>query len=497
MSVVPSTNGWWCLVARTSDGGCDATLPAAFETKGGSVLKQLASATVSHHDITASGTLEVLGAGTTTVTLWAGSDENSLEPVSGSSKVLSTAGSFSVTGTVLGDPHLVYWKLVSVNVAPGGTTWTSESPVYTITTEDAATYTWKAEKTEGDWDDPANWTVSGVKDANDVLGYPDNAKAKVRFVADTTAEIADVRRHQRRGLPSRGRNHEHRREQRLDEPLGRPDRRLGRRALRHERPLQLEHAREPRLDAAPRKRRGPLDGREQRMDPPLRHQHVGRSGRRLPARVALAGRQHVGRLRPVRLRRRPEPGGFPDGRPVFHPAALRHRAGRRPGPPSRGRLAAARLRLLPDVERHAGRHDEQRPGLLRRAGRRLRADPALRGLRRRRRQPEVRLAQPERRQRRPDRLLGGQGQPAPHERPPPGRGPADAVARRHRREERPARGPQGRAHVLHLRLPADPHGADRRKRRQNAHVAECGDRRTPPRFHPRVGFPVISLQNSS
>ena len=190
MSVVPSTNGWWCLVARTSDGGCDATLPAAFETKGGSVLKQLASATVSHHDITASGTLEVLGAGTTTVTLWAGSDENSLEPVSGSAKVLSTAGAFSVTGTVPGDPHLVYWKLVSVNVAPGGTTWTSESPVYTITTEDAATYTWKAEKTEGDWDDPANWTVSGVKDANDVLGYPDNAKAKVRFVADTTATIA-------------------------------------------------------------------------------------------------------------------------------------------------------------------------------------------------------------------------------------------------------------------------------------------------------------------
>ena len=188
--VVPSTNGWWCLVARTTDGGCDATLPAAFETKGASVLKGLASATVSHHDITATGTLDVLGAGTTTVTLWAGSDENSLEPVSGSSKVLSTAGSFTVTGTVPGDPHLVYWKIVSVNVAPGGSTWTSESPVYTITTEDAATYTWKAEKTEGDWDDPANWTVSGVKDANDVLGYPDNAKAKVRFVANTTAVIA-------------------------------------------------------------------------------------------------------------------------------------------------------------------------------------------------------------------------------------------------------------------------------------------------------------------
>jgi hypothetical protein len=187
--VSPSTNGWWRLVARTSD-GVDATLPTAFETLGGSVLKQLASATVAHHDITASGTLNVLGAGETTVTLWAGTNETDMAAVAGSSKALKAVGPFSVTGTVPGDPHLVCWKIVSVNVAPGGTAWTNETPVYSIMTEDAATYTWKAEKTSGDWDDPANWDVSGVADANDVLGYPDNAKAKVRFVADTTAEIA-------------------------------------------------------------------------------------------------------------------------------------------------------------------------------------------------------------------------------------------------------------------------------------------------------------------
>ena len=189
VGVRPDTNGWWRLVARTTDGGFDMTLPVAFDTEGGSVLKQLANATVSHHAITANGTLEALGAGTTTVTLWAGSDENSLAAVPGSSKVLTTPGAFSVTGIVPGDPHLVYWKIVSENVAPGGTKWTSETPVYTITTEDTATYTWKLSSTEGDWNDPANWTVSGTPDVTDCLGYPNHAKAAVKFLAGTEATV--------------------------------------------------------------------------------------------------------------------------------------------------------------------------------------------------------------------------------------------------------------------------------------------------------------------
>ena len=189
VGVRPDTNGWWRLVARTTDGGCDMTLPVAFDTEGGSVLKQLANATVAHHAITANGTLEVLGAGTTTVTLWAGSDENSLAAVPGSSKVLTTPGAFSVTGIVPGDPHLVHWKIVSENVAPGGTKWTSETPVYTITTEDTATYTWKLSSTEGDWNDPANWTVSNTPDVTDCLGYPNHAKAAVKFLAGTEATV--------------------------------------------------------------------------------------------------------------------------------------------------------------------------------------------------------------------------------------------------------------------------------------------------------------------
>ena len=191
--VVPGTNGWWRLVATTADGGYDATLPAEFRTKAGSVLAATATSTMSHHDVTVSGTLDVLGAGVTTVTLWAGEDAEHMAAVGGASAsaILDGTGPFSLTGTIPGQvPHSFSWKIVSVNVAPGGTAWTNETSIFTATTVDAATYTWKPEKTEGRWDDPENWTVSGVPDLTDVLGYPDNAKAKVRFVANTTATIA-------------------------------------------------------------------------------------------------------------------------------------------------------------------------------------------------------------------------------------------------------------------------------------------------------------------
>ena len=189
--VIPGTNGWWRLVATTSDGGYDATLPSAFRTKAGSVLAGAASVTsVSHHDMTVAGTLDVLGAGATTVSLWYGEDDNTNNFVRIAEMPVTKSGTVSLTGTVPGLPRLVYFQIRSVNTAPGGTEWTSASDVFTGTTTDAATYTWKQEVTEGRWDDPANWEVSGVTDLNDVFGYPDNAKAKVRFVADTTATIA-------------------------------------------------------------------------------------------------------------------------------------------------------------------------------------------------------------------------------------------------------------------------------------------------------------------
>ena len=188
--VLPGTNGWWKLLARTSDGGYDATLPAAFATKAGSVLRDAASTSVSHHTVTFTGTLDVLGAGETTATVWAGTDPTNLVAVAASSKTLRGTGSFQLTATFPGDPHDVYWKIVAVNVAPGGTTWTSETSVSAepVQTLDSGIYTWKSSVAEGDWDNPANWDVSGV-DANDCLGYPNTAQAQVRFTAGTTATV--------------------------------------------------------------------------------------------------------------------------------------------------------------------------------------------------------------------------------------------------------------------------------------------------------------------
>ena len=190
--VVPGTNGWWRLVATTSDGGYDATIPAAFATKAGSVLASNATSTMNHHDVTVSGNLNVLGAGVTTVTLWAGEDAEHMAAVGGASAsaILDGTGPFSLTGTIPGQvPHSFCWKIVSVNVAPGGTAWTNETSVFTATTVDAATYTWKPEKTEGDWNDPENWTVSGVPDLADVLGYPNSKKSPAKFLDGTEAVV--------------------------------------------------------------------------------------------------------------------------------------------------------------------------------------------------------------------------------------------------------------------------------------------------------------------
>ena len=176
--VVPGTNGWWYLVTTTVDGGYDATLPATFVTKAGSVLANVAAvSSVSHHDITAAGTLDVLGAGETTVSLWYGEDDNPSNFVQIAAMPVTEAGAIVFNTTITGAPRTVFFQLRSENVAPGGTTWSSASDVFSGTTTDAATYTWKIEKTEGYWDDPDNWTVSGVTDPNDTLGYPNNAKA--------------------------------------------------------------------------------------------------------------------------------------------------------------------------------------------------------------------------------------------------------------------------------------------------------------------------------
>ena len=187
--VVPGTNGWWQVVATTSDGGYDATRPEPFATLAGSVLNGTATATVSHHTLAVSAALDTLGAGTTTVSVWATDENGDMVEIGDSEKTLSKSGAFTIEAVVSGAPRPISWKVVAVNVAPGGSTWTSETRVYAAATVDAGAYTWKADVAEGDWNDPDNWTVAGVP-ADDCLGYPNDANATAEFPAGTRAVVS-------------------------------------------------------------------------------------------------------------------------------------------------------------------------------------------------------------------------------------------------------------------------------------------------------------------
>ena len=102
---------------------------------------------------------------------------------------VAEAGPFRISGTVPGLPRTVFFQLRSGNVAPGGASWTSASDVFAGTTVDAATYTWKVEATEGCWTNSACWTVSGVSDLSDVLGYPNSANSPAKFLDGTEAVV--------------------------------------------------------------------------------------------------------------------------------------------------------------------------------------------------------------------------------------------------------------------------------------------------------------------
>ena len=188
--VLPGTNGWWRLVARTSDGGYDATLPAPFETAAGSELLPSATSTVSHHTATVTATLAVLGAGTTTASIWAGDSPTNLAEIADSRVTVSRTGSFDLTATIPGDPHEVYWKVVSVNTTKpvGEAEWTSETDVFRLETLDQGVYTWKPAVEDGIWNDSGNWTVEGV-DEDDCIGYPDSPTAVAKFLAGTRATV--------------------------------------------------------------------------------------------------------------------------------------------------------------------------------------------------------------------------------------------------------------------------------------------------------------------
>ena len=157
-------------------------------TKGaGADLADATTASANRHTVTFRGTLDDFGAGATTlVTLWYGDSADSLTN-SGVTAMVSSSGDFSFVATIPGATRTVYYKLVASNTARGGTSWTDETSVASVTlNENDVYYTWIG-GAEGDWENPANWTPNVA--TNNCNGWPAMGSVEAYFPAGTDARI--------------------------------------------------------------------------------------------------------------------------------------------------------------------------------------------------------------------------------------------------------------------------------------------------------------------
>ena len=179
---------WYRVVARTTDGGYDETpVGVLTTTRQGSILAyETNGASVSHRTVTAYGTLETIGAGVTTVYFMVGETRDTMQAVE--SKVLTGTGKFVFVHEFHETPRHYYYAFRTVNVASGGTSWTSSSRTdREFWTADAVTYTWKIDVEEGAWDNPSNWLPSAY--ADNCTGYPSNSQASVAFPSASTNTV--------------------------------------------------------------------------------------------------------------------------------------------------------------------------------------------------------------------------------------------------------------------------------------------------------------------
>ena len=190
-ATIPCTPGaatYYRFEAETSAGGSDATAVASFTTLSASELGSDPTSAVTIHKLTVTVPIAALGAGATTVQLWAGDDADSLERVE--TVPALAVGSTFVSHVFPGAARTICYKVVLVNVARGGTTWSSESTVRTATlTESGLAYVWRADVAEGDWENADNWTVYNLPADNACLGYPLHPQCRVRFAAGAHALI--------------------------------------------------------------------------------------------------------------------------------------------------------------------------------------------------------------------------------------------------------------------------------------------------------------------
>ena len=188
-NVAAGATTYYRFVATTTDGGHDQTTVGSVTTLAGTVLPETPSVSVNNRTFIVSMPSLSFGAGVQTFHFLYGPSTDESEWEEDASVIVAPrlAGGYDVSFARPELPATWYFRLVSVNVAPGGTSWTNQTAVLSGTTKDDVTYTWKKDVPEGSWTDAACWTITSFDGLG--TGFPSNTSCRVVFHGNTTATI--------------------------------------------------------------------------------------------------------------------------------------------------------------------------------------------------------------------------------------------------------------------------------------------------------------------
>ena len=197
-SVVGTAAFRYCDYAGGTAATSDATATAVYVALGdgeaakpGTVVPlgadRYAKTAVTHKTVTVTALVTGYPADAATVArLYVGDSADGADMTLVETKPVTEVGliSFDWTAPAQQFERTYYFKVQLV--ALDGEGGVCETQVIAAKTVDSATYTWKFEKTAGDWSDPDNWT-SSIPD--DCRGYPNSTKATAKFTAHQRASI--------------------------------------------------------------------------------------------------------------------------------------------------------------------------------------------------------------------------------------------------------------------------------------------------------------------
>ena len=188
-NVAAGATTYYRFVATTTNGGHDQTTVGSVATLAGTVLPENPSVTANNRTFIVSMPSLSFGAGVQSFHFLYGPTTDESEWEEDPSVVVAPrlAGGYDVSFARPELPATWYFRLVSVNVAPGGTAWTNQTAVLSGTTKDDVTYTWKKDVPEGSWTNAACWTITSFDGLG--TGFPSNTSCKVAFHGNTSATI--------------------------------------------------------------------------------------------------------------------------------------------------------------------------------------------------------------------------------------------------------------------------------------------------------------------